>query len=333
MAAAAALQPLEMQVQSARRNLLFLQQEHAATLQGLHTEIRSLQQRCTDLTFQLAKVKSENKPDLQQRHQELEAKLRAQEQENRSLSDQLEQTTAHLLALKAGASERERRYLEQLRAKSHKLSALSRELEQKGSTIAYLTSQLHAAKRQISVNQPSIQSAETARKRDSQGPGVHAREVAFSQRFSPTPPPSSARQRSAESVRRRSVRMSPTAGVLDESELEATPAAAAAAATSRRDAGFASVARRDGDGMPDPAPFLLLPPPPPPRRPPPCAPLELRPALIPPISPARTGARPRRRTAQAAPPGPTAPEVHTLAVEPLNGASVLLARGETDRSV
>ncbi|CAN0331428.1 unnamed protein product [Lampetra fluviatilis] len=279
---------------------------------------------------QIESFSSSETCDLQQRHQELEAKLRAQEQENRSLSDQLEQTTAHLLALKAGASERERRYLEQLRSKSHKLSTLSRELEQKGSTIAYLTSQLHAAKRQISVNQPSVQAAETARKRDSQGPGVHAREVAFSQRFSPTPPPSSARQRSAESVRRRSVRMSPTTGVLDESELEATPATAGA--TSRRDVGFVSVARRDGDGMPDPAPFLLLPPPPP-RRPPPCAPLELRPALIPPISPARTGARPRHRTAQVAPPGPTAPEVHTLAVEPLNGASVLLARGETDRSV
>lgn len=38
---------LENQLQSAQNNLLFLQQDHANTLKGLHAEIRRLQQQCT----------------------------------------------------------------------------------------------------------------------------------------------------------------------------------------------------------------------------------------------------------------------------------------------
>lgn len=38
---------LENQLHSAQKNLLFLQQDHASTLKGLHAEIRRLQQQCT----------------------------------------------------------------------------------------------------------------------------------------------------------------------------------------------------------------------------------------------------------------------------------------------
>lgn len=38
---------LENQLQSAQKNLLFLQQDHANTLKGLHAEVRRLQQQCT----------------------------------------------------------------------------------------------------------------------------------------------------------------------------------------------------------------------------------------------------------------------------------------------
>uniref|UniRef100_A0A668AET8 CCDC92/74 N-terminal domain-containing protein n=1 Tax=Myripristis murdjan TaxID=586833 RepID=A0A668AET8_9TELE len=44
---------LENQLHSAQKNLLFLQQDHANTLKGLHAEIRRLQQHCTDLTYEL----------------------------------------------------------------------------------------------------------------------------------------------------------------------------------------------------------------------------------------------------------------------------------------
>uniref|UniRef100_A0A3B4H1T1 CCDC92/74 N-terminal domain-containing protein n=1 Tax=Pundamilia nyererei TaxID=303518 RepID=A0A3B4H1T1_9CICH len=42
---------LENQLQSAQKNLLFLQQDHANTLKGLHAEIRRLQQQY--LTYEL----------------------------------------------------------------------------------------------------------------------------------------------------------------------------------------------------------------------------------------------------------------------------------------
>nr|KAF6403178.1 coiled-coil domain containing 92 [Molossus molossus] len=80
---------LENQLHSAQKNLLLLQREHASTLSGLHAEIRRLQQRCTDLTYELTLKSSEQTGDapsssseLQRRCQELEAQLRAKEQEH-----------------------------------------------------------------------------------------------------------------------------------------------------------------------------------------------------------------------------------------------------------
>lgn len=43
---------LENQLHSAQKNLLFLQQDHASTLKGLHAEVRRLQQHCTGKTMQ-----------------------------------------------------------------------------------------------------------------------------------------------------------------------------------------------------------------------------------------------------------------------------------------
>uniref|UniRef100_A0A2K5CTN6 CCDC92/74 N-terminal domain-containing protein n=1 Tax=Aotus nancymaae TaxID=37293 RepID=A0A2K5CTN6_AOTNA len=51
---------LENQLHNAQKNLLFLQQEHASMLKGLHAEIRRLQQHCTDLTYELT-LKNPNK--------------------------------------------------------------------------------------------------------------------------------------------------------------------------------------------------------------------------------------------------------------------------------
>lgn len=47
IAMASANVTLENQLHSAQKNLLFLQQDHANTLKGLHAEIRRLQQQCT----------------------------------------------------------------------------------------------------------------------------------------------------------------------------------------------------------------------------------------------------------------------------------------------
>ncbi|CAG12558.1 unnamed protein product [Tetraodon nigroviridis] len=168
---AAANVTLENQLQSAQKNLLFLQQDHASTLKGLHAEIRRLQQQCTGGRADLAGAAAAPgltlfccfpRPDLradgggevrcrelQRRCEELEAELKKKEEENAELLRDLEQKNAMISVLENTIKERERKYLEELKMKSHKLAVLSGELEQRASTIAYLTSQLHATKKKL----------------------------------------------------------------------------------------------------------------------------------------------------------------------------------------
>lgn len=60
---------LEYQLQSAQKNLLFLQREHANTLKGLHAELRRLQQRCTGTHTLLAITASTSVKPQQQSQQ------------------------------------------------------------------------------------------------------------------------------------------------------------------------------------------------------------------------------------------------------------------------
>ena len=46
--------PLTVQLRNAESSVLFMQQEHAKTLQGLHQELQKLQKKCAELTFELA---------------------------------------------------------------------------------------------------------------------------------------------------------------------------------------------------------------------------------------------------------------------------------------
>uniref|UniRef100_A0A3P9JYW4 Coiled-coil domain containing 92 n=1 Tax=Oryzias latipes TaxID=8090 RepID=A0A3P9JYW4_ORYLA len=147
---------LENQLHSAQKNLLFLQQDHANTLKGLHAEIRRLQQQCTDLTYELTVRSTDPSNDgeikcleLQRRCEELETQLKKKEEENTELLRDLEQKNAMISVLENTIKEREKKYLEELKMKSHKLAVLSGELEQRASTIAYLTSQLHATKKKL----------------------------------------------------------------------------------------------------------------------------------------------------------------------------------------
>ncbi|XP_069789587.1 coiled-coil domain-containing protein 92 isoform X2 [Narcine bancroftii] len=155
-----AMSNLEMQLHSAQKNLLFLQQEHANTLRGLHSEIRKLQQHCSDLAFELTMMSPPDQPgngesrseELRKKYEELESQLKAKEDENTELMKDLEKKNAVILVLENTMKEREKKYLEELKLKSHKLSMLSSELEQRANTIAYLTSQLHATKKKLMVS-------------------------------------------------------------------------------------------------------------------------------------------------------------------------------------
>ncbi|XP_072908122.1 coiled-coil domain-containing protein 92 [Hemitrygon akajei] len=153
-----AMSNLEMQLHSAQKNLLFLQQEHANTLKGLHSEIRKLQQHCSELAFELTMMSpppeqagngDSRSEELKKKYEELETQLKAKEDENNELLKDLEKKNAVILVLENTMKEREKKYLEELKLKGHKLGMLSSELEQRASTIAYLTSQLHATKKKL----------------------------------------------------------------------------------------------------------------------------------------------------------------------------------------
>uniref|UniRef100_H3DND9 Coiled-coil domain containing 92 n=1 Tax=Tetraodon nigroviridis TaxID=99883 RepID=H3DND9_TETNG len=330
---AAANVTLENQLQSAQKNLLFLQQDHASTLKGLHAEIRRLQQQCTDLTYELTVRSSDPSGggevrcrELQRRCEELEAELKKKEEENAELLRDLEQKNAMISVLENTIKERERKYLEELKMKSHKLAVLSGELEQRASTIAYLTSQLHATKKKLLAGSSSEAS-----------PNVSP---ITSYKPSPPPPPPD-KDRQPETPRRRMKKSlsQPLHPELTE--------------VYRVGDGRRVALREAVDAMPDPTPFLQAG-----RDSPELQVLRERPAVIPPIASERSpvaplgaGASPRHSPARdrqhrahvgvahrithgAAPPvAPPPAELETLAVDQVSEEKVVRKRSGADRTV
>ncbi|KAM9823305.1 coiled-coil domain-containing protein 92 isoform 1-T2 [Syngnathus typhle] len=321
---------LENQLHSAQKNLLFLQQDHANTLKGLHAEIRRLQQQCTDLTYELT-VRSSDPSDssgevrcreLQRRCEELEAELKKKEEENTELLRDLEQKNAMIFVLENTIKEREKKYLEELKMKSHKLAVLSGELEQRASTIAYLTSQLHATKKKLLAGSSSEAS-----------PNVSP------VTFKPTPPPPKDRQPETPRRRMRKSLSQPLHPELTE--------------VYRLGADGKRLLLRDTvDAMPDPTPFLQAG-----RESTDLQVVRERPAVIPPIaserppvtasgataSPRHSPARDRQYRAhvgvahriphETPPLAPPQAELETLAVDQVKEERVVRKRTGADRTV
>uniref|UniRef100_A0A3Q4H6S1 Coiled-coil domain containing 92 n=1 Tax=Neolamprologus brichardi TaxID=32507 RepID=A0A3Q4H6S1_NEOBR len=308
---------LENQLQSAQKNLLFLQQDHANTLKGLHAEIRRLQQQCTDLTYELTIRSSDPSGnearcrELQRRCEELEAQLKKKEEENTELLRDLEQKNAMISVLENTIKEREKKYLEELKMKSHKLAVLSGELEQRASTIAYLTSQLHATKKKLLASSSSEASP-------------NASPVTS---YKPTPPP--AKDRQPETPRRRMKKS------LSQPLHPELTEVYRLGADGRR-----MVLRETVDAMPDPTPFLQAG-----RESPEPQVVRERPAVIPPIAsdPRHSPARDRQyrahvgvahRIPHGTPPlAPPQADVETLAVDQVNEEKVVRKRSGADRTV
>ncbi|NXH83338.1 CCD92 protein, partial [Edolisoma coerulescens] len=310
---------LENQLQSAQKNLLFLQREHANTLKGLHAELRRLQQHCTDLTYELT-VKSSDlsesggsrSDELKSKCKDLEAQLKIKEAENSELLKELEQKNAMIMVLENTIKEREKKYLEELKMKSHKLNMLSSELEQRASTIAYLTSQLHAAKKKL------LSATGTSEGTPSGSPVLSG--------YKPSPP----KDKLPETPRRR---MKKSLSTPLNPEFEE---AYRIGSESRK-----LVLREPVDAMPDPTPFLLA------RETAEVQLIKERPVVIPPIpsdrapgeapSPARE--KPHKahigvahRIHHAAPAQPQQ-ELETLAVDQVHGSKVVRKHSGTDRTV
>ncbi|XP_014018196.2 uncharacterized protein [Salmo salar] len=148
---------LDMQMESVERSTVFLRQEHLTLLHGLHLEILSLQKRCSELTCEL-NVKPPGKSELDLAEEEEQLVARCLEVEDRraeqqctlgELCKELTHKGALVGALRANLKDKERRFLDELKRRSHRSTVLNTQLQRQSEAAAYLSFQLHAARQKL----------------------------------------------------------------------------------------------------------------------------------------------------------------------------------------
>ncbi|KAM9468972.1 coiled-coil domain-containing 92B [Clarias gariepinus] len=152
---------LARQVESVERSIVFLRQEQLTLLHGLHLEILSLQKRCTELTHELnLKPPGKSEEAVHEEEKLLEARSQAAEsrlKEQKHCQDEIREELSHkgvlVGALRASLKEKERRFLDELKQRSHRSTALNSELQKQTKTAAYLSFQLHAARQKLQQKQ------------------------------------------------------------------------------------------------------------------------------------------------------------------------------------
>lgn len=190
---------LAQQVDNVERNIAFLQKEHQILLSGLRLEIRQLKKRCNDLSCELSQrppgrsTEAAEEELLQARLSETEQHLAEQECSQGELRTKLQSKGAQAVALQVRLRDEERRFLEELKRRSHKITALSRDLRKQTDIAAQLAFQLHSARFRLYNQAEEEENGEV----DIQEPGCSA--------SSPQPSPvrAEARHRSHSSARTR----------------------------------------------------------------------------------------------------------------------------------
>ncbi|KAM4048369.1 coiled-coil domain-containing 92B [Anomaloglossus baeobatrachus] len=156
-------QSLEQQIQSVERNITFLKKEQLEMLQGLQLEILRLQKRCTALTQDLETKEVENfqqdqlEFEMEEKCRILEARYTEKEQLNLQLKKDLYLRENRVAALRSKLRDKERRFLEELKRRSHRVTILNTELHKQTEAAAYLSFQLHASKQKPQSSQNSYQ--------------------------------------------------------------------------------------------------------------------------------------------------------------------------------
>ncbi|XP_040856793.1 coiled-coil domain containing 92B [Ochotona curzoniae] len=146
---------LEHQIQSAQRHISFLKKEQMALLRDLHLEILRLQKRCSELTHDLemreaqSHQQEEASRELESKCRALESQLAARAAANAELRREVAQREALVSALRCSLRAEERRFLEELRRRSHRATVLGTELQKHTEAAAYLSCQLHAARQRL----------------------------------------------------------------------------------------------------------------------------------------------------------------------------------------
>ncbi|XP_025774241.1 coiled-coil domain containing 92B [Puma concolor] len=146
---------LEHQIQSVQRHISFLKKEQMALLRDLHLEILRLQKRCSELTHDLEMREAQSHQqeaasrELESKCRALESQLAARAAANAELRREVAQREALVSALRCSLRTEERRFLEELRRRSHRATVLGTELQKHTEAAAYLSCQLHAARQRL----------------------------------------------------------------------------------------------------------------------------------------------------------------------------------------
>ncbi|XP_038057296.1 coiled-coil domain-containing protein 92-like isoform X2 [Patiria miniata] len=139
--------PVHVQLRNAESSILFMQQEHAKTLQGLHQELQKLQKKCAELTFELAMKGDAPDQELYVKKQKaLEAQLQEKTAEYAEAKKELEKRDSRVSSLEQQVKTQEHQHQNEIKHYKHQASVMTSELEQRSSSIAYLTTQLHQLK-------------------------------------------------------------------------------------------------------------------------------------------------------------------------------------------
>ncbi|XP_063002915.1 coiled-coil domain-containing 92B [Elgaria multicarinata webbii] len=146
---------LEHQIQSVQRHIAFLKKEQMELLHDLHLEILRLQKHCTELTHDLEMKELEAShqdmidQELEEKCKIMEAQLHEKEKDNLELRKELRHKETLVAALRSNLRNRERKFLEELKRRSHRVTILNTELQKQTEAAAYLSFQLHATKQKL----------------------------------------------------------------------------------------------------------------------------------------------------------------------------------------
>ncbi|CAM4775030.1 unnamed protein product [Rotaria magnacalcarata] len=133
---------LTQRLQSADKSITFIQREHASTLSNLHEEIAKWQQKCSDLTFQLAIGGDKLRLTIEQ----LENEIHQCKQTINDLNRIVEEKEKSINDYENRLIVNERKHTQELRLEIGKQRQLKIELEQRSTLIAQLTNQLYREK-------------------------------------------------------------------------------------------------------------------------------------------------------------------------------------------
>lgn len=133
-------------------SILFMQQEHAATLKALHEEIKKLQKKCSDLTFELNMAgldTGDGVPSEVVEHiKHLEKMIDAQRETQHELEVELEKKDKLIKENEYTYKRQKMKHMEELRARNKEMDELRAQLDAAANSNAYYQNELLKVKKE-----------------------------------------------------------------------------------------------------------------------------------------------------------------------------------------